>query len=358
MYIGEQIINPTADRLRLATQLGVENVVLDTRPNAQIEGADGAWDAGKVADYRRWVESFGLKVECMSLDVDSFLLDTVYRPARAAWRAEKMRADILAAAEGGLAMLKYNLQMVGITRTGRRRGRGGVLESAFRAADYSPDADRAHSYWGVGHPGGGVAGADIAVNAVGTAEAVGQVVAADITGISAAQAWAALEQLVAAIVPTAERAGVRLAAHPHDPAFPKGGLNGVEHVVGSIEGIERYLDLAPASMAHGINFCQGTVAEMSSDPAAYVVEAIHRIGGRKRIHMVHFRNIKGGYCDFSECFPDEGDVDMVAAVRAYREVGYRGILCPDHVPASDLDPARERFFAFALGYTKGLLQAA
>ena len=45
-------------------------------------------------------------------------------------------------------------------------------------------------------------------------------------------------------------------------------------------------------------------------------------------------------------------------LRAYRAIGYRGILCPDHVPASDLDPARERFFAFALGYTKGLLQAA
>jgi len=159
-------------------------------------------------------------------------------------------------------------------------------------------------------------------------------------------------------VPAAERAGLRLAAHPHDPAFPKGGLNGVEHVVGSLEGMERYLDLAPESPAHGINFCQGTVAEMSPDPAPYVIEAIRRIGGRGRIFMVHFRNIKGGYCDFSECFPDEGAVDMAAAVRAYRQVGYRGILCPDHVPASDLDPARERFFAFALGYTKGLLHAA
>src|SRR3546814_169861 len=243
-------INPTADRLRLATQLGVENVVLDTRPNAQIEGADGNWDAGKVADYRRWVESLGLEVECMSLDVGSFLLDTVYQPARAAWRAEKMRADICAAAEGGLAMLKYNLQMVGITRTGRRRGRGGVLESAFRAADYSPEADRAHSYWGVGHPGGGV-GTDIAVNAVGTAEAVGQVIAAEITGVSAVQAWAALEQLVAAIVPTAERAGVQLAAHPHEPAFPKGGPNGVEPVVGHIPGLDPHLHLPPRTPGPG-----------------------------------------------------------------------------------------------------------
>jgi mannonate dehydratase len=358
MYIGEQIINPTAERLRLSTQLGVGNVVLDTRPNTQLEAPDGTWDARKVAAYREWIEGFGLTLECLALDVGSYLLDTIYDRSRAAARAQKMCADVRAAADGGLKMLKYNLQMVGITRTGRRSGRGGVLESAFRAADYSAQADRTNSYWGVGHPGGGVAGADIAVNAVGIAEALGQVVAEEIKGVTAAQAWSALEQLVEAILPAAERAGIRLAAHPHDPAFPKGGLNGVEHVVGSIEGMERYLDLAPESPAHGINFCQGTVAEMSSEPSAYVMEAIRRIGGRGRIYMVHFRNIKGGFCDFSECFPDEGDVDMAAAIRAYREVGYRGILCPDHVPTSDLDPARERFFAFALGYTKGLLQTA
>jgi D-mannonate dehydratase len=58
-----------------------------------------------------------------------------------------------------------------------------------------------------------------------------------------------------------------------------------------------------------------------------------------------------------ECFPDEGSVDMAACIRAYRDVGYRCMLCPDHVPLSDLGPARERFFAFALGYTKGLIQA-
>lgn len=357
MYIGEQIINPSADRLRLSTQLGVERVVLDTRPNTRLEGPDGHWDADKVAQYRRWIEGFGLGVECISLDLGSFLLDCVHEPERATARAAKMRADIRAASAGGLEMLKYNVQMVGITRTGRRRGRGGVLESAFRAVDYSPEGDRAHSYWGVGHPGGGARGADIAVNATGTTEALGQVMATDIPGLSEPQVWSALTRLVEEIVPTAEQVGLRLAGHPHDPAYPKGGLNGVEHVVGSIEGMERFLDLAPASAVHGINFCQGTVAEMATDPNRYVMDAIRRIGGRNRIFMVHFRNIKGGYCDFSECFPDEGDVDMAEAVRTYRAVGYSGILCPDHVPASDLDTARERFFAFALGYTRGLLQA-
>ncbi|MCB2099652.1 MAG: mannonate dehydratase [Rhodobacterales bacterium] len=354
MYIGEQIINPSDDRLRLSCQLGVENVVLDTRPNTRLERDDGTWDAGKVAAFRRWVEGFGLKLECLSLDMGSFLVDAIHAPERADARAAKLRADIRAAADGGLPMLKYNVQMVGITRTGQSRGRGGVLQSSFVCDDYSPDKDAEHSYWGVGHPG-------LNRNTAGEArkdDLLGQALATEITGMSADQVWSALARLVETIVPVAEQAGIRLACHPHDPAYPQGGLNGVEHVMASIEGIERYLDMAPESPVHGMNFCQGTIAEMSPDPASYVLEAIKRIGGRQRIFMVHFRNIKGGYLNFSECFPDEGSVDMVQAIRAYRDVGYGGILCPDHVPSSDLDPDRERFFAFALGYTRGLLQAA
>ncbi|WP_342363662.1 mannonate dehydratase [Terrarubrum flagellatum] len=357
MYIGEQIINPTEERLRLSTQYGVGAIVVDSRPNTQLLGEDGAWDAKKVAAQRRGIESLGLKLEVLALDVGSILLDSLHAPEKAAATAERLRKDIRAAADGGVTTLKYNIQMVGITRTGFVEGRGGVRCSAFRAADYSPDRDARFSYWGVGHPGGGTHGADIAVNALGTPEAVGQILGTDAGGVSESQGWQALEYLVEQIVPTAEKAGVRLAGHPHDPAFPKGGLNGVHHVVGSVDGMRRFLDIAPGSPSHGLNFCQGTVAEMSDDPNGAVLAAIREFGARKRIFMVHFRNIKGGYLDFHECFPDEGSVDMAACIRAYRAVGYDGILCPDHVPLSDLDPARERFFAFALGYTQGLIQA-
>lgn len=353
MYIGEQIINPTEDRLRLSKQLGVDHVVLDTRPNTQIEGPDGTWDADKVADYRRWVEAQGHHLECLALDTGSFLTDTKFDPERAQARGEKLKADIEAAARGGLDMLKYNVQMFGITRTGRNIGRGGVSETEFRIADYDPEKDKRYSYWGAGHIGA-EKGAEFGVNTLEKAEALGQVLGADLGTFDADEGWAAMTRLVETIVPTAERVGVRLAGHPQDPAYPEGGLNGNEHVVGSIEGMERFLSLA-ASEVHGLNFCQGTVAEMAPDPSPYVMRAIRAFG--PRIFMVHFRNIKGGLCNFSECFPDDGDVDMAESIRTYREVGYTGILCPDHVPASDLDPDRERFFAFALGYTKGLLQA-
>ena len=36
-------------------------------------------------------------------------------------------------------------------------------------------------------------------------------------------------------------AKVRLACHPHDPAYPPGGLNGVHHVLGSLDGLRRGL---------------------------------------------------------------------------------------------------------------------
>ncbi|MBR0687823.1 mannonate dehydratase [Bradyrhizobium manausense] len=358
MYIGEQIINPTAERLRLSSQLGATHVVIDTRPNEQLKGDDGAWDAKKVAAQRQWIEGFGLKLDVLALDVGSILLDSLYKTEAAARTVERLRKDIRAAADGGVTTLKYNLQMVGITRTGFAEGRGGVRCSAFRAADYSPEKDASFSYWGVGHPGGGAHGADISVNALGTAEAVGQVLGTQSGGVTEQQGWHAISCFLEAVLPTAEAAGVRLAGHPHDPAYPPGGLNGVNHVVGSLDGMRRFINLAPESTAHGFNFCQGTIAEMSREPTKVVLEAIKEFGPRGKIFMVHFRNIKGGYLDFAECFPDEGSVDMPACIRAYRDLGYTGILCPDHVPVSELDPARERFFAFALGYTKGLIQSA
>lgn len=354
MYIGEQLIEPTDDRLRLSAQLGVENIVIDSRPNNDITGEDGVWDAKLVARQRARLASFGHTLDVLALDIGSILTDSLRDRAKADATAEVLRANIRAAGEGGVTTVKHNLQMIGITRTGMTEGRGGVRCSTFRHADYSVDADAQFSYWGVGYPDS--VGKDAPDLETATARS-GQLRSDTSGAIGVDDAWNAIEYLVAQILPTAEAAGVRLAVHPHDPAFPKGGLNGVEHVVGTIEGMWRLVNLAPESRNLGFNFCQGTIAEMSDDPGPYVLRAINEFGPAGKIFMVHFRNIKGGYLDFAETFPDDGDVDMAACIRAYRAAGYEGILCPDHVPISDLDPGRERFFAFALGYTKALLQA-
>jgi mannonate dehydratase len=354
MYIGEQLIEPTEGRLILSRQLGVSNIVIDSRPNRQVLGADGNWDAKLLAGQRRWLADLGHDLDVLALDIGSILIDSLDQRDKADARAKRLRANIRAAGEAGVTMVKHNLQMIGITRTGLAEGRGGVKCSTFRFANYSPAADEQFSYWGVGYPDS--SGKDAPTLAEAKAGS-GQVRSDRAAPIDSEAAWSAIEYLVEQILPTAEASGVRIAIHPQDPAFPRGGINGVEHVVGTIEGMWRLINLAPGSACLGLNFCQGTIAEMSDTPNQYVLRAISEFGPAGKIFMVHFRSIKGGYLDFMETFPDDGDVDMAACIRAYRAAGYTGILCPDHVPLSDLDPGRERFFAFALGYTKALLQA-
>lgn len=347
MYIGEQLINPDERRLRLSTQLGVRHVVLDNRGSELVSARGGVslWDAGKLAKYRKWVEGFDLTVDVFALDVGSILLDFLTDFEGAKRQRDVLGKNLAVAADAGISTLKYNVQMVGITRTGMRPGRGGCSNSGFRFAEYSPEADRMHSYWGVVYP---------TEHGGETAMLCGQKMAREVPPVSEADGWRAIEFLVEGLVPAAERAGVRLACHPHDPAYPPGGLNGIHHVMGTVEGLRRFLGLS-SSKVHGLNFCQGTVAEMFEKPARPVIAAIEEFAGR--MLMVHFRNIRGGCGDFEEVFPDEGDVDMLEAARAYWRSGYRGILCPDHVPFSELDEKHERFMAFALGYTRGLIQA-
>jgi len=348
MYIGEQLINPSAERLRLSVQLGVERVVIDNR-GTELVKPGGVWDVSKLREYREWVERFGLKIDLFALDVGSILLDYLTEETSARRQAAVLKQNIQIAAEAGLTALKYNVQMVGITRTGLRPGRGGVQYSGFKLASYSPEADRKHSYWGVGYP------TNQDVGGSGSSLLCGQKQSREVPPVTEESGWRAIAFLVDQLIPAADKAGVKLACHPHDPAYPLGGLNGIEHVMGSIEGLRRFVALSD-SPNHGLNFCQGTVAEMAPEPHAYVIRAIEEFA--PRIFMVHFRNIKGGYLDFAEVFPDEGDVDMNEAIHAYQRSGYEGILCPDHVPLSDLDPNRERFMSFALGYTRGLLHAA
>jgi mannonate dehydratase len=380
MYISEQLLNPDERRLRLSTQLGVEHVVLDNRGTELVSARGGVseWDARKLAGYRQWVEGFGLELDVFALDVGSILLDSLVDLEGAKKQRATLAANIRKAADAGIGCLKYNVQMVGITRTGLKPGRGGAQNSGFVHAEYSAEDDRRHSYWGVGYPTRQVSpqasdiptpppeggappwGGPAPARDEGDAETAmlcGQKMAREVPPVSEKAGWDAIEFLVEGLVPAADEAGVRLACHPHDPAYPLGGLNGIEHVVGSADGIRKFLALSP-SPNHGLNFCQGTVAEMFREPGKHMIPVIEEFAATGRIFMVHFRNIRGGYLDFQEVFPDEGDVDMFEAVKAYQRGGYSGPLCPDHVPVSELDENRERFMAFALGYTRGLLQGA
>ncbi len=95
-----------------------------------------------------------------------------------------------------------------------------------------------------------------------------------------------------------------------------------------MDGYKRMMELVPSDY-NGIEFCQGTFTEMVGPQ---VIDVIRYFGERNKIVYVHFRNVRGVYPVFDDVFIDEGDVNMFEAMRTYKEVGFDGVLTPDHTP--------------------------
>lgn len=155
-----------------------------------------------------------------------------------------------------------------------------------------------------------------------------------------------------AVIPEAEKAGVRLALHPDDPPVPRGlpPMAGAAHIASSFDDYRRIWDMVP-SRSNGMLFCQGCVKEMQG---VDVYEAIREIGAMDKIVMVHFRNVSGAFPRFQETFVDNGDVDMYRAMQAYRDAGFNGPFSLDHSP--EFPGAQVANQAFVIGYLRALIQ--
>lgn len=168
--------------------------------------------------------------------------------------------------------------------------------------------------------------------------------------------WQNLAYFLQRVLPVAERAGVRLAMHPDDP--PLSPIRGVGRIMRSVENFQRLLEMAPSPM-NGITLCQGNFALMSDD----LPGVIRHFGRQEKIFFVHMRDVRGTVEKFQETFHDDGPTDLLACLRAYREIGFDGVLRPDHVPTmageANANPGYEAMGRlFAIGYLKGLREAA
>ncbi len=165
--------------------------------------------------------------------------------------------------------------------------------------------------------------------------------------------WDNLRYFLERTVPTAETAGVKMAMHPDDP--PLSPIRGVARIMSNLDNYQRLVDLVP-SEANGIALCQGNFALMTDDLPA----AIRHFGNQGKIHFVHFRDVRGTPENFTEAFHDDGQTDLAECMRAYRDIGYEGVLRPDHYPKmGDEDYVDEHGMArlFAVGYLKGLRES-
>lgn len=167
--------------------------------------------------------------------------------------------------------------------------------------------------------------------------------------------WDNLHYFLKAVIPECERWGIRIALHPDDPPLKK--LGNISRILISRENIQKAIDLVP-SPSLGITMCQANFAAMGED----VYECIEHFGKQKKLFFVHFRDIVGTLESFHETFHDNGQTDMVRALRCYKEVGFDGPVRIDHVPtmageANDRPGYASIGRLYAIGYLRGMAEA-
>ena len=161
--------------------------------------------------------------------------------------------------------------------------------------------------------------------------------------------WSRLEFFLKELLPVAEQAGVRLAAHPDDPPMP--WVRGQPRLVYQPWMFQRLIDLS-ASRSNALEFCLGTMAEMTEGD---IYEATDRHSRQGDIGYIHFRNVRGKAPHYTETFIDEGDIDMRRIMEILHRNGYDGVLIPDHAPQMTCDAPWHAGMAHAMGYMKALM---
>jgi mannonate dehydratase len=234
------------------------------------------------------------------------------------------------AGEAGLRGFNYNITILGHLRTESKTGRGGARLSTF---NYDELAEK------------------------GSPRDAGQAAVFEDGPADADEMWERIDYWLKRVIPVAEEYNVQMACHPSDPGIGYGvTYRGVERVMGMVDGFKKLIELYESPF-NGLNFCIGCMSESLENPGKDVFDVIRYFGERKKIFNIHFRNIKGGFRNFVEVFPDEGDVNMLEALRTLKEVDYPYMIMPDHVPGISGAEASRVGFAFTFGYIHAALQA-
>lgn len=327
MKLGTQFggTQPSDNTLRVLAEFGVMHLC-SGMPSRRF---DQNWSVEGLTRLREKIESYGIRLEMVPLPMSSSPIGRAEFPAIMLGKSPERDQEIgqicqmiRNVSRAGIPAVKYNFTLLGVVRTTPVRGRGGALYSAFNSADARRENPPLTA---AGH-------------------------------VSAEEYWDRIAYFLERVVPVAEECQVKMACHPQDPGLPKAGFRGVQAVLSNVAGLKRFVGIK-ASPYHGLNFCQGTVSEMLPNPSEQIYDVIRYFGVRHKIFNVHFRNIQGGRLDLEETFPDNGSVNMVKAMRTYKEVGYEGMVMPDHAPLLEGPAGHAQAFAFEYGYIRALLQA-
>ena len=328
MKVGCQSGGTTKENLEFKARHGVFNI--DGGSPKYIPGK--GWDLEDSLRKKEACEKYGISLDAYHLPLTSDGIDKIAVPNIMLGKSpardreiEEIQQMITVAGKTGVGCLNYNTIILPILRTGLtldpKRGNASYLTWNYQEAIKKNE-------------GLTVAG----------------VVTVD-------QMFERITYLLDRILPVAEEYKVRLANHIADPPTHV-GYRGITrwNSPDVFEAIKRFANLYK-SKYHGFNLCLGTTAEGLKNPRTEIIPIIKWVGERKQIFNVHLRNIKGGFDNFMEVYPDNGDMDFFEVLKTLRDVEYPYLVMPDHVPHHPDPPSSNQAFAFAYGYIKAMIQA-
>ena len=343
-----EFVPPTPHPLwKLCPQMGITDVIVKVNPD--LTGLPDPWRYDTLASLVSRLKSAGLTV--VGLEGDPFDMTPIkeYSPTQ---DSNSSREEALAHYREllesmdrlGIRLLCYNFMVgKGWSRTGVREGRGGAKATYF-------------SLEAMNH-----------VEQVEQAELHASTCSTWLK-LSHDQVWANYEYFIKAVMPTAEKCGVRMGLHPDDPCLPS--LGGYARIFGSVEAYDHAYALYP-SPSNAVTFCQANFKLMlgngelgtGNGATEELIKMIRHFG--KRIAFIHVRDVEGAKEDFTELFHDQGTTDQFALMRTYKELGLDVPVRGDHVPEMAYDreltpEGTPGYFTlgrlFANGYLKALLQ--
>jgi mannonate dehydratase len=291
---------------------------------------DTLWSLDEMVALRRDVEAAGLTLEAIENFDPAHWHDILLDGPKRAAHIENVRTILRRMGEAGIPVMGYNFSIAGVAgRTTGNYARGDA-PSVGMEGPYDVPMTRGMAW-----------------NMVVDEDAPPGIV----PSVTHDELWRRLEAFLADVLPTAEEAGVKLAAHPDDPPMPT--VRAQPRLVYQPRYYQKLIDLNP-SPSNALEFCIGTLAEMTEGD---IYEEVDRYSRQGRLGYVHFRNIRGKVPTYKETFIDDGDVDMLRVLGILKRNRFEGVLIPDHTPQMASAAPWHSGMAYAMGYMRASMRA-
>ena len=288
------------------------------------------WTAAELTQLRRDVESAGLTLEAIENFDPAHWHDILLDGPQRDHHIENVKTIIRNLGEAGVPLMGYNFSIAGVAgRTTGAYARGGAPSVGMEGPYDLP------------MPAG------MAWNMVIDPEKVDT----PLPPITSAQLWDRLERFLNDVLPTAEAAGVKLAAHPDDPPMPT--IRDTPRLVYQPHLYQKLIDINP-SASNTLELCVGSIAEMTEGD---LYETVDNYARQNRVGYVHLRNVVGKVPTYKESFIDDGDIDVLRVMKILHDNKFDGVVIPDHAPQMSCEAPWHAGMAYAMGYLRATLES-